>query len=728
MKSTKDFAIQGAQVNDDVFASLSSRPRDAAGRMASFAGDLAAESARRAAMGEPQLVGFNATGSPDVDVLGNQVVALARQASALARADGQGPEGQSWGAFKTFFEVAGTGGKVKILEDLESMRSANPAWHNAMLELGLQEGLSVASAYRSSHGAAKGEARRPADEPTAAEASINEGFAGVQKSSVELADSSLTREQIGVSLGEFYEAVANVKMDVAQLQASSGTNWRDQAFSKRFVKANDIQFSTLANTLISVAQRAEIDPATEPKLGASITALTSLMSRSEAVHFAVAMANRHDLNPNWRSFAVELGNSPAAAGKWFAGLASDGPIFIPGKPEMLIPATVEFGGEKTYLAEAYPQGQQPNALERVGFKVGRILSGFVSNFRAPSFSKPGFSFDEAVPQFNASAGMQGNGGRVSLKSKIASLGDGLRQSVVGAIEQANAFTDFVESGVKNGARRAYNASTDAVDGAMEKTNAFIDRAAARAEGALISTREGLASAFGSAYEATTDAMDSGIAKVNGQVDKMAGVGARAYEATTDALDSGIARVNAQVDRMAGAVAGAYEATTDAMDAGIERANAFTDKVEQSVKLAASAVVQTSKDKAQQFVGHVGALTEVAGTRLGEAAFSLKDKLPGVQDPVAAAKRQNTVGKIAGIAGMLFVGVAMAPVVGVLAATAGGIAAGFGFASAARKAVSGVSEEIPSALESIGAKLGAKRQAIAPVRIEPSLAKPQQFIA
>lgn len=670
MKSTKDFAIQAAQVNDDVFASLSSRPRDAAGRMASFAGDLAAESARRAAMGEPQLVGFNATGSPDVDVLGNQVVALARQASALARADGQGPDGQSWGAFKTFFEVAGTGGKVKILEDLESMRSANPAWHNAMLELGLQEGLSVASAYRSSHGAAKGEARRPADEPTAAEASINEGFTGVQKSSVELADSSLTREQIGVSLGEFYEAVANVKMDVAQLQASSGTNWRDQAFSKRFVKANDIQFSTLANTLISVAQRAEIDPATEPKLGASITALTSLMSRSEAVHFAVAMANRHDLNPNWRSFAVELGNSPAAAGKWFAGLASDGPIFIPGKPEMLIPATVEFGGEKTYLAEAYPQGQQPNALERVGFKVGRILSGFVSNFRAPSFSKPGFSFDEAVPQFNASAGMQGNGGRASLKSKIASLGDGLRQSVVGAIEQANAFTDFVESGVKNGARRAYNASTDAVDGAMEKTNAFIDRAAARAEGALISTREGLASAFGSAYEATTDAMD----------------------------------------------------------AGIERANAFTDKVEQSVKLAASAVVQTSKDKAQQFVGHVGALTEVAGTRLGEAAFSLKDKLPGVQDPVAAAKRQNTVGKIAGIAGMLFVGVAMAPVVGLLAATAGGIAAGFGFASAARKAVSGVSEEIPSALESIGAKLGAKRQAIAPVRIEPSLAKPQQFIA
>lgn len=699
MKSTKDFAIQAAQVNDDVFASLSSRPRDAAGRMASFAGDLAAESARRAAMGEPQLVGFNATGSPDVDVLGNQVVALARQASALARADGQGPDGQSWGAFKTFFEVAGTGGKVKILEDLESMRSANPAWHNAMLELGLQEGLSVASAYRSSHGAAKGEARRPADEPTAAEASINEGFAGVQKSSVELADSSLTREQIGVSLGEFYEAVANVKMDVAQLQASSGTNWRDQPFSKRFVKANDIQFSTLANTLISVAQRAEIDPATEPKLGASITALTSLMSRSEAVHFAVAMANRHDLNPNWRSFAVELGNSPAAAGKWFAGLASDGPIFIPGKPEMLIPATVEFGGEKTYLAEAYPQGQQPNALERVGFKVGRILSGFVSNFRAPSFSKPGFSFDEAVPQFNASAGMQGNGGRASLKSKIASLGDGLRQSVVGAIEQANAFTDFVESGVKNGARRAYNASTDAVDGAMEKTNAFIDRAAARAEGALISTREGLASAFGSAYEATTDAMDSGIAKVNGQVDKMAAVGARAYEATTDA-----------------------------MDAGIERANAFTDKVEQSVKLAASAVVQTSKDKAQQFVGHVGALTEVAGTRLGEAAFSLKDKLPGVQDPVAAAKRQNTVGKIAGIAGMLFVGVAMAPVVGLLAATAGGIAAGFGFASAARKAVSGVSEEIPSALESIGAKLGAKRQAIAPVRIEPSLAKPQQFIA
>lgn len=699
MKSTKDFAIQAAQVNDDVFASLSSRPRDAAGRMASFAGDLAAESARRAAMGEPQLVGFNATGSPDVDVLGNQVVALARQASALARADGQGPDGQSWGAFKTFFEVAGTGGKVKILEDLESMRSANPAWHNAMLELGLQEGLSVASAYRSSHGAAKGEARRPADEPTAAEASINEGFTGVQKSSVELADSSLTREQIGVSLGEFYEAVANVKMDVAQLQASSGTNWRDQAFSKRFVKANDIQFSTLANTLISVAQRAEIDPATEPKLGASITALTSLMSRSEAVHFAVAMANRHDLNPNWRSFAVELGNSPAAAGKWFAGLASDGPIFIPGKPEMLIPATVEFGGEKTYLAEAYPQGQQPNALERVGFKVGRILSGFVSNFRAPSFSKPGFSFDEAVPQFNASAGMQGNGGRASLKSKIASLGDGLRQSVVGAIEQANAFTDFVEFGVKNGARRAYNASTDAVDGAMEKTNAFIDRAAARAEGALISTREGLASAFGSAYEATTDALDSGIAKINGQVDKMAGVGARAYEATTDA-----------------------------MDAGIERANAFTDKVEQSVKLAASAVVQTSKDKAQQFVGHVGALTEVAGTRLGEAAFSLKDKLPGVQDPVAAAKRQNTVGKIAGIAGMLFVGVAMAPVVGLLAATAGGIAAGFGFASAARKAVSGVSEEIPSALESIGAKLGAKRQAIAPVRIEPSLAKPQQFIA
>lgn len=700
MNSTKELAIRAAQINDDVFASLSRRPRDAAALMAAFAGNLASESARREAMAEPKLVGFNATGSMDVEVLGTQVVALARQASALARADGQGPEGQSWGAFKTFFDIAGTSGKVKILEDLESMRAANPAWHNAMLDLGIQEGLSVASAYRSNRGAAKGEARRPADEPTAAEAAFNDGFGGIQKSAVELADGSLTREQLGTSLGEFYGAVANAKMDVAQLQASTGTNWRDQPFSKRFVKANDIQFSSLANTLISIAQRAEIDPSTDPKLGGSLTALTSMMSRSEAVHFAVAMANRSDLNPSWRSFAVELGNSPAAAGKWFAGLASDGPIVIPGKPEMLIPATVEFGAEKAYLAEAYPQqGQKPGALERAGFKVGRILSGFVSNFRAPSFSKPGFSFDEAVPQFNASAGMQGNGGRASLKSKIASLGDGLRQSVVGAIEQANAFTDFVESGVKNGVRKAYDVSTDAVDGAMERTNAFIDRAASRAEGALISTREGLASAFGSAYEASTDALDAGIANVNAKVDKMAGVVARAYEASTDALD-----------------------------AGIEKANALTDKVEQGVKNAAGVVAQTAKDKTQQFVGHVGALTEVAGARLGEAAFSLKDKLPGAQDPVVAAKRQNTIGKIAGIAGMLFVGVAMAPVVGVLAATAGGIAAGFGFASAARKAVSGVSEEIPSALESIGAKLGAKRQAVAPVRIEPSLAKPQQFIA
>lgn len=735
MKSTTEFAIQAGELNDKVFASLDSRPREAAEHMAAFAGQIAAESARREAMGEPSLIGFNWSDSASVDALSNQIVALARQASALARADGQGPEGQSWGAFKTFFEVVGSEGKSKILEDLESMRAANPAWHNAMLDLGLQEGLRSAISYKSANGVAKGAPRRPADEPAPIESVLNEKWSNMHGGSVELAFQS-TPERSKESLSEFYQAVSEIKMDVAEHQARTGVNWRDQAFSKRFIKSNDIQFSTLANTIMAVAQRSEVDPAADPRLGASLTALASMMSRSESVHFAVSIANRSDLAPAWKSFAVDLANSPAGSGKWFAGLASDGPVFIPGKPELLIPASVEFGAEKAYVEKAYPQAQQQAPIERLGFKVGRVLSGFVSNFRAPSFTKPSFSFSDAVPEFNALAGMQGNGGRASLKSKISSLGDGLRMSVVGAIEQANAFTDFVETGIRAGVGKVYGASTGAVDGAAQKASSLMERVSMGMAGAVIGAREKIESAYGasagialgtreglaSAFDAAADKIGNSIDKANAMVDR---AGMRATNAVLSAGDR---------------VAGAYESSRGALDAGVEKANALTDKMEQVVKNGARKIVDGSlsavesvaaaaKDQREQFVGRVGVATEAAGMRLGEAVLGVKDRLPGAQDPAVTAQRQKAVAKIAGIAGMLFVGVAMAPVVGLLAATAGGIAAGIGFASAARKAVAGAagaSDALPSALESIGAKLGAKRQAMVPVRIEPSLAKPQQM--
>lgn len=170
---------------------------------------------------------------------------------------------------------------------------------------------------------------------------------------------------------------------------------------------------------------------------------------------------------------------------------------------------------------------------------------------------------------------------------------------------------------------------------------------------------------------------------------------------------------------------------------VEAANAWTDGAEQRVKAAGQAGLRATADALdgalaaagqvadqakQKMVGVVGDAKKASAHGMGMMALAAREKIPAVD--VKSPMSQKTVAllQVASIAGALLVGVSMAPVAGLAAATVGAAAAGYGVGNALNKFAgvfrSGIAE-LPAKLESFAGKLGARRSE-KPAAVEPKL--------
>ena len=174
-----------------------------------------------------------------------------------------------------------------------------------------------------------------------------------------------------------------------------------------------------------------------------------------------------------------------------------------------------------------------------------------------------------------------------------------------------------------------------------------------------------------------------------------------------------------------------------MESAIDKGNAWTDHMEAAAKARArSAVVasaaaldsvvdgtaQVASAARAKFQGKVGE----AKAAVGKTALAMAERVEQHADSPTAQARRAKAAQIATVAGAVFVGVAMAPVAGVLAATVGAVAAGMGFSSALKKAGEAFRSKkaaLPPALESLGERLGARREAAAQAPAEPAAPSP-----
>lgn len=189
----------------------------------------------------------------------------------------------------------------------------------------------------------------------------------------------------------------------------------------------------------------------------------------------------------------------------------------------------------------------------------------------------------------------------------------------------------------------------------------------------------------------------------------------AYAGARQRAEGAILGLNASVDRAAGFVSaplmGAKELAGQKTAAVKEGVGEWAhDKAE---KLAGWA--DEKLEKAVGLVGVVGELSHAgvanAKALAGDAALRVKNRLPSEEAIVASAEKQKKAVKWASIGGAMLVGVAMAPVAGVVFAAVGGWAAYAGFdkglAAGAQK-FSAVAGALPEKLDNLADRLGARR--------------------
>lgn len=170
---------------------------------------------------------------------------------------------------------------------------------------------------------------------------------------------------------------------------------------------------------------------------------------------------------------------------------------------------------------------------------------------------------------------------------------------------------------------------------------------------------------------------------------------------------------------------------------VEAANAWTDGAEQKVKAAGHASLRATADvldgalgaagqavdqAKQKVVGVVGEAKRASAHGVGMMVLAAREKVPTVDAQSPMSHKTVAFLQVAGFAGALFVGISMAPVAGLAAATVGAAAAGYGVGNALNK-FAGVFRskvaELPAKLESFAGKLGARRSE-KPVAVEPTL--------
>lgn len=190
-----------------------------------------------------------------------------------------------------------------------------------------------------------------------------------------------------------------------------------------------------------------------------------------------------------------------------------------------------------------------------------------------------------------------------------------------------------------------------------------------------------------------------------------------YAGSRARAEGAIMALNASVDRAAGFVSapilGAREAASQRAAAAKEGLGEWAHA--KAEKMAGWA--DAKLEKASGFVGAVGELSRAgvdsAKALAGDAALGVKGRLPSAEalNSAQSVEKQKKAVKWASVGGALLVGVAMAPVAGVVFAAVGGWAAYAGFDKGMSKGAElfrGAAGAIPEKLDDLANRLGARR--------------------
>jgi hypothetical protein len=573
-----------------------------------FAKKIAAESSKREARGQSEPLSDSASAQDKAD-WEIQLAALAKQAIALERSMGNASGKSTLGSFGVFYGQLPAQARAEVLNFDENIKGMGPRWDNLITSLAKRDGVELArlSAPVASPGA-PGE-MSPYEYKFLAQ--INQERLAVLNGADE---SKAESERIEAMIGN----IGKLKASASDLEVDTSNAWRAQVFSGAFVQNRDAALSALGASFVQQVRRANIDPSSNPAIGASIVALNSMMSEGAGGRMLAAIPLDSD--------------TPEQLAQW---------------EQAIIPAwrrsMQKWKAGQAVLASA----PVPSALEQV--------QSFIHD------STP------AVAMRSLKGGFSDL--KVELKDGLTELKSGF----------SDLFARQPKVDIDLSGDSAYSSGKSAGMAARKMLSGFVN-------------------AFSPAHlEARVESL---VERANSATDQAE---ARLKESVGRGLQAG-------AKKMAGAK-GALQAGGQKLDHAIEQ-------VGLGLAEAASAA-------RAGFVGKVGEAKQASFGALGSVAFKAKDALPSAESIKGDGKSLQTVMlQIAGLAGALFVGVAMAPVAGVAAAAVGGIAAGMGIGSGLAKAFDAIrnkASHAPAALEAIGQKLGAKRQAReAADKVEPTM--------
>ena len=564
---------------------MSSSPSEGLERLSEFASAIASEGARRAVRGGRENLGAE-EGEEQAARWSIQMAALSKQSMALSRQQTGVDVSSALGSFVAFYDQVGVSARTDVLNFDAHLAASDPRW-GATIEAFAKIGLVPLA--RLDKPKAPGAEGGPSDFESSF---MRQAHVGQSWSALGAPEADGDQQ---AGLDAWIDKIGDLKGLVAKSEVERGLSWGAQGASGFFVQSVDATLGAMGAGFVDMVRRSGIDPSSNPAIGASLVALSSMMSEGAGGRLLASIPLASDTPEQLASWDNAI--MPAwqrSVQKWKAGAAVPAGATAESVVGVAEAARAPAGADLGRSA-SYASGRE------LGAGVRKTLSGFVDSFTP-----------------------------IKMEERMASVTERL-------------------SGI---AERASARSTAGVVGLVDRANEATDRVEA---------------------------------KLRESLDKGLQAGAQKVAAVKGALQSGGQRVDNAIE-----------------DAALGMASARA-----------------------LFVGKVGDAKQAGFGALGSLAFKAKDALPSAEkiEGKTGKPLQTTMIQIASLAGALFVGVAMAPVAGLAAATVGAIAAGLGLGSAMSKAIDAARQKAsaaPAALESIGQRLGAKRAERGLDRAEPDM--------
>lgn len=442
-----EWTRQAAEVSTWVAASPTEAGME---RLSEFAAAVAAEGAKREARGRGERLAADGD-EAEAAKWSAQMAALAKQAMALARARAGLDGGSALGSFVAFYGQAAPTERAEVLNFDAHLAAGDPRWRATIDSLAKRDGveLDITAAPARAPGA-------PGEASESELAFLRQ--AGVGQSWSALGDPAGPAPKGEAMLEAWIDKVGDLKGMVAKSEVARGRPWGEQGASGFFVQNVDSTLAAMGAGFIDAVRRSGLDPSGNPAIGASLVALSSMMSQGAGARLLSSVfsgPNTPEQAASWD--AAILPAWRRSTQKWKAGQAVQaGSSAERAGPTVSAPAAA---------APAYAAGRQMGAGAR------KALSGFVEAF---SFSK----------------GESGAGHWV---------------------DRANEATDRLESRVRASLGRGVRAGARTVDAAKEALHSKAQRMDEAMDSAVLgmaSAREQFAGKVGEARRAGAAALGS----------------------------------------------------------------------------------------------------------------------------------------------------------------------------------------------------------------------------